>query len=66
MQVHKTKDKITIFSRQMENITGQFPDVVKCLKEHVSGKEYIIEGEIVAIDKEAETVAFSGIDAAQT
>ncbi len=58
MQVHKTKDKITIFSRQMENITGQFPDVVKCLKEHVSGKEYIIEGEIVAIDKEGKPLHF--------
>ncbi|MEK6853427.1 MAG: ATP-dependent DNA ligase [Nanoarchaeota archaeon] len=58
MQVHKNKDKITIFSRRMENITGQFPDVVKYLKEHVSGKEYIIEGEIIAIDKEGQPLHF--------
>ena len=42
----------------MENITGQFPDVVKYLKEHVSGKEYIIEGEIIAIDKEGQPPHF--------
>lgn len=58
MQVHKSKDKITIFSRRMENITEQFPDVVKYLQEHVSGKEYVIEGEILAIDKEGKPLHF--------
>ena len=58
MQAHKSKDKITLFSRRMENITEQFPDVVKSLQEHVSAKEYVIEGEIVAIDKEGKPLHF--------
>lgn len=58
MQVHKSKDKISIFSRRMENITAQFPDVVKYLQEHVSGKEYVIEGEILAIDKDGKPLHF--------
>lgn len=58
MQVHKTKDIITIFSRRMENITEQFPDVVKYLQEYVSGKDYVIEGEILAIDKEGKPLHF--------
>ncbi len=58
MQVHKSKDKITIFSRRMENITEQFPEVVQYLQEHISGKEYVIEGEIIAIDKEGKPLHF--------
>ena len=58
MQVHKSKDSITIFSRRMENITEQYPDVIKYLQEHVSGKDFVIEGEIVAIDKEGKPLHF--------
>ena len=58
MQVHKNKDNISIFSRRMENITEQYPDVVKYLQEHVSGKEYVIEGEILAIDKDGKPLHF--------
>ncbi|MEK6809229.1 MAG: ATP-dependent DNA ligase [Nanoarchaeota archaeon] len=58
MQVHKSKDGITIFSRRMEDITEQYPDVLRYLKENVSGKEYVIEGEILAIDKEGKPLHF--------
>ena len=58
MQVHKTKEGISIFSRNMENITSQFPDILKHLKENVFGKEYVIEGEIMAIDSEGNHLPF--------
>lgn len=59
MQAHKNKEgKIVIFSRRLDNITEQFPDVVKYLQEHVSGKEFVIEGEVVAVDKEGKPLHF--------
>ncbi|MEK6905431.1 MAG: ATP-dependent DNA ligase, partial [Nanoarchaeota archaeon] len=59
IQAHKTKDgKITLFSRRMDNITEQFPDVVQNLQERVSAKEFVIEGEVVAIDKEGKSLHF--------
>ncbi len=58
MQVHKSKEGITIFSRSMENITQQYPDVVNYLLEHVTGKEFVIEGEIVAIDQDGKPLHF--------
>src|SRR3989344_5967108 len=58
MQVHKTKEGISIFSKNMENITSQFPDILKHLKENVFGKEYVIEGEIMAIDSEGNHLPF--------
>lgn len=59
IQAHKTKNgKITLFSRRMDNITEQFPDVVQNLQERVSAKEFVIEGEVVAIDKEGKSLHF--------
>ncbi len=51
-QIHKKGDQVYIFSRRLENITHQYPDVVEMINKHVKAKEAIIEGEIVAIDPE--------------
>lgn len=51
MAIHKKGDKIWIFSRRLENVTHQFPDVVEVVKKHVIAKECIIEGEGWPIDK---------------
>lgn len=52
-QIHKKDDKIFIFSRRLENITSQYPDVVEYISKYTEGKEFIIEGEIVAVDPES-------------
>ncbi len=49
-QIHKKGDQIWIFSRRLENITEQYPDVVEMARKHVKANEAIIEGEIIAID----------------
>ncbi len=51
MQIHKDGDKVLIFSRRLENITYQFPDVIEIVKNQVKAEKVIIEGEAVAIDK---------------
>lgn len=49
-QIHKKGDKIWIYSRRLENITYQYPDVVEWAKKYIDAEEAIVEGEIVAID----------------
>ncbi len=51
-QIHKAGDKIWIFSRRLENITHQYPDVVNYAKKYIKANEAIVEGEIVAYDPE--------------
>ena len=51
-QIHKLGDKIWIYSRRLENITHQYPDVVDMALKQVKANEVIIEGEIVAYDPE--------------
>ncbi len=49
-QIHKKGDKVTIFSRRLENITYMYPDAVRLTKTHVTTEDAIIEGEAVAYD----------------
>src|SRR3989344_4408201 len=59
IQAHKTKEgKITLFSRRMDTITEQYPDVVQYLQEQISAKEFVVEGEVIAIDKDGKPLHF--------
>jgi len=51
-QIHKKGDKVWIFSRRLENITHQYPDVVEMARQYLKADEAIVEGEIVAYDPE--------------
>ena len=50
IQAHLNPKGVQLFSRRLENITDQFPDVAKLLQTCVKAKEAIVEGECVAVD----------------
>jgi DNA ligase-1 len=52
VQVHKGKDRVELFSRRLEKITGHYPDVIASVKSIRS--EVILEGEVVAINPQTE------------
>jgi len=49
-QIHKRGSDVMIFSRRLEDVTKQFPDVVGWAKEALRARECIVEGEILAVD----------------
>ncbi|MEM2009839.1 MAG: ATP-dependent DNA ligase [Thermosphaera sp.] len=49
-QIHKDGNKVIIYSRRLENITFQYPDVVEMVLNNVKAEKVIMEGEIVAYD----------------
>ena len=51
-QVHISRDGVRIFSRRLEDLTKNFPDIAEALKDHFKGEEAIVEGECVAVDAE--------------
>ena len=62
IQAHKKDGKIILFTRRLENVTKQFPDVVKFIEEHVKAKDFIIDSEAVGYDsKTKKYVAFQKI-----
>ena len=58
VQAHRTGDgQISLFSRRLEKITSHYQDVVQSLKS-IGAKEFIIEGEAVALNKEGKYLPF--------
>ena len=45
--ITKKGDEVKLFTRRLENVTKQFPDVVKVVKENVKAKEFILDSEVV-------------------
>lgn len=52
VQAHITEKRVELFSRRLERITGQFPDLVESLRRAFQGSEAIVEGEAVAVNPE--------------
>ncbi len=48
--VHKDGDKVELFSRNLENMTHAFPDLVEAVKKEVKAKSVIMEGEAIAFN----------------
>ena len=52
IQAHKDGGEVMLFSRRLENITSQYPDIVKIIGESIIPNKVIIEAECVAVDTE--------------
>lgn len=51
MMINKDpQGNIKIFTRRLDNVTKQFPDVVAYVKTHVKGKSFLIDAEAVGYD----------------
>lgn len=49
--IHKNNGIVTLFTRTLENVTNQFPDVVKYVHDHIKGHSFIIDSEAVGYNK---------------
>jgi len=49
-QIHIGEKVKMIYSRRLENVTHQFPDVLKAVEEAFQGREAIFDGEMVPVD----------------
>ncbi len=50
LQIHKKDNKIKLFTRRLENVTKQFPEVVDYVKNNVNGDSFIIDSEAVGFN----------------
>jgi DNA ligase-1 len=51
MIIHKKNSEIKLFTRSLENVTKQFPEVVEYIKQYVKGNSVILDSEAVGYDK---------------
>src|SRR3990167_8622512 len=52
--VHKNGDKVELFSRNLENTTHAFPDIVSGVQKEIKAKSAILEGEAIAYNPQTE------------
>jgi DNA ligase-1 len=48
VQIHKDGNKITAFSRRLEDITTQYPDLVEAVRKGIPADKIVLDGEIIA------------------
>lgn len=49
--IHKKANEVILFTRMLENVTKQFPEVVDYIKKYVKGNSFILDSEAVGFDK---------------
>ncbi len=54
-QIHRNGDKINIFTRRLENVNKQFPDVDEVVKTHIKSHDFVLDSEIVGLDAKTNT-----------
>ena len=51
--VHKSGDRVELFSRRLERTTDMFPEIVEAVRKNVKAKDAILEGEALAYNESA-------------
>ncbi|MEM0149913.1 MAG: ATP-dependent DNA ligase [Candidatus Micrarchaeaceae archaeon] len=51
LQVHKDGNTVKLYSRRLEDTTDMFPDMVKAVRDEISAKRVIFEGEAIAFNE---------------
>jgi len=52
VQIHKKDSKVRLFTRNLEDVTKQFPDIVSYAKTNIKASSFIIDSEAVGISPE--------------
>lgn len=52
-QIHTDGERIEVYTRRLENVTTQFPEIVDAVEANLADESFIIEGEIVGYDPES-------------
>lgn len=50
VQVHRDGNRVSIFSRRLEDVTEMFPEMARAVRQTVRARQAIIEGEALAYD----------------
>jgi len=49
--IHKKNKKVSLFTRRLENVTKQFPEVAEYIEKYIEGDSFIFDSEAVGFDK---------------
>ncbi len=50
LQIHRNKSKIKLFTRNLEDVTNQFPDIIEFVKRDIDSESFVIDCEAIGYD----------------
>ena len=51
LQIHRNNDEIKLFTRNLEEVSKQFPDIISIVKSNIKSKNFIIDCEAIGINR---------------
>ncbi|MBT3304619.1 ATP-dependent DNA ligase [Candidatus Woesearchaeota archaeon] len=61
VQAHGKDGNVKLFTRRLEEVTKQFPEVINWIKQDIQSNDFIIDGEIIGISKQGKFLPFQNI-----
>lgn len=58
IQLHKAGDEVRIWSRGLTEVTQSLPDVVEIARRDLRGDSFILDGEVVAVERDGRPLPF--------
>jgi DNA ligase-1 len=58
VQIHRQGDRVSIYSRNLADVTASLPDVVAQVRAGLTAEEAVLDGEAVAVDAEGRPLPF--------
>ncbi|MHA1379753.1 MAG: ATP-dependent DNA ligase [Candidatus Helarchaeota archaeon] len=58
VQIHKSAREIKIYTRHLKEISSNFPEIIEQIKKNIKYNNLIIEGELIAVDKNGRPLPF--------
>ncbi len=58
IQIHKSRDKVRIFSRRLTDVTVSLPEISQMIRGNVKAGECILEGEVIAVGADDHPLPF--------
>ena len=58
IQIHKSDNKVRVYSRRLTDVTDSLPEVVHSVREEVKAQKAILEGEVIAVGGDGNPLPF--------
>jgi ATP-dependent DNA ligase I len=61
IEIHKEDERITLYTRRLEDVTPMFPDIVTSIQTLVHARACILDAEVVGVDSKGKFLSFQHI-----
>jgi len=58
IQLHRDGDRVEVWTRRLSDVTRSLPDVVEIARRDLNGAPFILDGEVVALDRSGKPLPF--------